>query len=156
MRAHVKILFFCLLAVISLGTGGAEAHESAPAAVVADYSNITTSMDSDPHQSGYAVTLYQRADGLVFGDFTFATGATEAVAGRVFDLRFENAKIAFKAKTSAFEGPSKELFGFNGKVQGSALVGTLTQWDGNKLGKPVSGAARSRRSLNPPQNGKPT
>lgn len=127
-----------LFVSLSLFTVAVSADEAQKVKVVADYSNITTSMAEDPHQSGYAVTIYKRADGLLFGDFTFAAGSTEGAGGRLFDLNFEKGKLAFKAKTSAYEGPSKELFEFNGMVIGNVLTGTLKVWNGYDLKKPAS------------------
>lgn len=133
-----KRLLLWLLLSLSVMTTAAFADEAQKVKVVADYSNITTSMPEDPHQSGYAVTIYKRAYGLLFGDFTFAAGSTEGAGGKLFDLHFDKRRLAFKAKTSAYEGPSRELFDFNGAVIGSALVGTLKVWNGYDLKKPPS------------------
>ena len=133
---NVKSYLTPLLVLVSFVLNIAFATEVKQTQVVADYSNITTSILSDPHQSGYAVAIYKREDGLLFGDFTFAAGTTEGAGGKLFDLQLEHGRIAFKAQTSAYAGPSKELFEFNGRVQGNLLVGTLTMWNGDNLSKP--------------------
>lgn len=135
-----QLLLFCL-ATFVFGVGSASSLEVENAIVVADYSNIHSSMPDDPHQAGYAVTLYKRSDGLLFGDFTYATGTTEGVGGGLFDVRFKEQEISFKTKLSAYKTPngtSRELFEFTGKVQGNYLIGTLTQWDGNDSKNPKS------------------
>lgn len=121
------------------------ADEYQKVTVIADYSNIISSMSDDPHQSGYAVAIYKREDGFLFGHFTFATGSTEGIGAKLFDLHFDGKYLAFKAKTSAYEivnlrhvRPSRELFEFNGKIHGKRLIGTLTVWDGYNLSKPQS------------------
>jgi hypothetical protein len=109
--------------------------------IVGDYSNIVTSMPHDPHQTGYAVTIYKRKDGLLYGDFTYAPGAIEVSKGKLFDLHVDGNKVEFKAKTSAYgeeRGRSKELFEFKGVMHKTALVGTLKLWDGYDLNKPDS------------------
>jgi hypothetical protein len=138
MGNSMKWVVSLVCVLLSLVASPTFADEAKKAQVVADYSNITTSMGDDPHQSGYAVTLYRRHDGLLFGDFTFAAGTTEGVGGRMFDLHLENGWLTFKAKTSAYDGPSRELFDFKGKVRGGSLVGTLTVWNGYDLKKPES------------------
>lgn len=138
----MKWFIYCLLALFSiLSFAGGQQKTT----VISDYSNITTSMSHDPHQSGYAVTIYKREDGFLFGDFTFAPGSTEGVGAKLFDLHFEHGHLVFKAKTSAYEmvslkrsGPSRELFDFSGEVRGNNLIGTLKVWDGYDLSKPQS------------------
>lgn len=98
-------------------------------------------MDTDPHQSGYAVVIYKREDGFLFGDFTYATGATEGVGARLTDLVVDGAYVSFKAKISAaFDvgnaRATRELFVFKGKITGDSLVGMLTVWDGFDMRKP--------------------
>lgn len=132
-----RILSWCLV-LLSLLAGTVFAGGTAKTQVLADFSNITTSMRDDPHQAGYAVTVYKRDDGFLFGDFTFAAGTTEGVGGKLFDLHFERGRLAFKAKTTAYAGPSKELFAFQGDIRGNSLVGTLSVWDGCDQKKPES------------------
>ena len=135
-----RLLYWCLVS-LSLLAGHVCANGASKVQVVANYSNITTSMDDDPHQAGYAVTLYRREDGLLFGDFTFASGATEGAGGKLFSVKFDSQGFSFKAKaSSAYDvhnsRQTRELFEFKGKVEGSVLVGTLTQWIGYDLRKP--------------------
>lgn len=134
------LLSWCLVA-LSLLAGSVLADGASKVQVLANYSNITTSMDDDPHQAGYAVTLYRRQDGLLFGDFTFAPGTTEGFGGKLNSLKFDGVALAFEAKiSSAYDvhnnRPTRELFDFKGKVKGGVLIGTLTQWNGYDLRKP--------------------
>lgn len=124
------ILWLSMVSAVSSATGTPAVR------VVANYSNITTSVREDPHQSGYAVTIYQRGDGLLFGDFTFAAGSIEAVGGKLSELKFDRGLVSFKAKTSAYDGPSREIFEFKGKVHGRVLTGLLTIRDGYAPQKP--------------------
>ena len=111
--------------------------------VVAHYSNIQSYTGSDPHQSGYAVVIYKRHDGYLFGDFTYAPGSTEGSGGRLLDLRIDGKRISFKAKTSsAYDAtnrrPTRELFEFKGIFDGNALIGILTLWNGYATSEPQS------------------
>lgn len=105
------------------------------------YSNITTSMVEDPHQSGYSVMLFKRTDGQIYGEFTYAPGTTEGFGGRLYDLKYAGNKLAFKAKVSAGQsssgGPDKTLFTFVGTKNRSAIAGAITTWDGYNMKKPI-------------------
>lgn len=149
IRLHCRLhigLFLLSMVSIHAATSAEETaipRDTSKTQVVADYSNIVTSTSDDPHQSGYAVTVYRRADGLLFGDFTYAPGTTEGVGGKLSELHFASGQLSFRARTaSAYDGrhsrPTRELFDFKGQVHGNALIGTLTVWDGYDLAKPQS------------------
>ena len=110
------------------------AKERSAIHLVGDYSNIITSIDDDPHQSGYAVVLYQLSDGTYFGDFTYAMGSTEAVGSPLIDLKVLDRRISFTARTSSaaeMDGsPSRELFKFSGVIQDRSIRGVLSKSDG--------------------------
>ena len=102
-----------------------------------EYSNIVTyPNDDDAHQSGYAVNLYRRHSGFVFGDFIYATGATEGVRSQLIDLKVANNRISFTARTSASEDVdgtlTKDLFKFSGVIQKKSIRGVLSKSDGKK------------------------
>lgn len=94
--------------------------------------------DEDPHLiSGYHVNLFQCADQL-FGHIGVATGSTEGVSGRMYDISFnqKTGALSFKSKfsdgweSSKEIGPegreSRKLFAFSGKVTKTHLNGTVT------------------------------
>jgi hypothetical protein len=145
LENNMKKIFSMCLALAMLVSNHVWAAGLKTNNIVGDYSNIVTSMPHDPHQTGYAVTIYKRKDGLLYGKFTYAPGAIEAFSGKLFDLHVDGNKVEFKAKTSAGEihswmrnDPSRELFKFKGVMRKTALVGTLTLWDGYDLNKPDS------------------
>lgn len=136
---RVIFLFFMLICNIAF------AADLQKTEVVGRYSNISTSMTHDPHQSGYSIILYKRSDGLFFGDFTFAMGSAEAASAKLLDLYFDGTNLKFKAKTSAYQildknqnRPSKELFEFSGKLKDQVLAGSLIVRDGYDLERPQS------------------
>jgi hypothetical protein len=137
MKKTLTIFAILFFTIINYAT----ALDTSTSIVIADYSNITTSIKDDPHQSGYAIAIYKRSDGLLFGDFTYASGTTEGFSGRLFDLNLDGKKISFKAKiSSAYDSkekrPTRELFEFRGKIQGNSLIGTMKVWNGYNIKEP--------------------
>jgi hypothetical protein len=141
-RKYFMIRFFWYtLLWLSLAIGNALANPTKEVGALGGYSNIKTSTDDDPHQFGYSVTLFRRADGQVFGEFTYAPGTTEGFGGRLYDVKHVGNRFAFKAKVSAGQsssgGPDKTLFDFIGILGRGAIVGTMTTWDGYSMRRPV-------------------
>lgn len=136
----MRFVFHTLLC-LTLVTGYAFANTTNEVKAIGEYSNIQTSMADDPHQSGYAVTLFRRVNGEVFGEFTYAPGTTEGFGGRLYEVKNCGRKLAFKAKVSAGQSssgePDKTLFNFVGTLGRSAIVGTISIWDGYDMKKPV-------------------
>lgn len=110
--------------------------------LIGHYSNQKVSAGEDPHiLSGYWVSLY-RVNNNLFGDIGVATGAGEAVPGRLYEIEFDpgTKKLRFKAKYSeGYEyskqiGPggrkSRNLLIFSGKLAPSSLAGTVVLKDG--------------------------
>lgn len=103
---------------------------------------IPTSKHQCPHQFGYAVTLFRRGSDQVFGELTFAAGTTEGFGGRLYDVKMGGKNsFAFKAEISTGQssngGPDKTLFAFAGTLGRSAIVGTMTTWNGYNMRQPV-------------------
>jgi hypothetical protein len=141
MENNMNKIFSICIALAMLVSSHVLAAGSKAIKIPGEYSNIITFMLDDPHQSGYAVSIYKREDGFLFGNFTFAAGSVEGSVGKLFDLNVDGNKVEFKAKTSAYgtdRGPSKELFEFKGVMHKTALIGTLTLRDGYDLTKPGS------------------
>jgi hypothetical protein len=142
MGNNMKKIFSICIALVILVCSNVYAAVLKTSTFARDYSNIVDSSSSyNQHQKGYAVVIYKRKDRPLYGDFTYASGSVEAFAGRLFDIHLDGNKLEFKAKTSSGETNgvrSRELFEFKGVMRKTALVGTLTEWDGYDLKKPRS------------------
>jgi hypothetical protein len=116
--------------------------------LIGHYSNQKATTDEDPHiVSGYWISLY-RQDDIVFGDIGVATGSLEPVQGRLYDIVFDpvTKNLSFKAKYSrgieAGKGIPKEgreshnLMLFSGKLERTAIAGTVVLKDGYNMSRP--------------------
>lgn len=102
--------------------------------LIGHYSDIETYNISDPHQLGYAVDLYERSDGMIFGDFTYAPGTTEGFGATLYDIQLNKKTkvLTFKAKLSAGREMSKDydrdaqnIFTFSGSLGNKFIIGNL-------------------------------
>ena len=120
-------LLIVLLAVVAVGDCRAACQE---VKLVGHYFNTTWTNDEDPHLiDGYEVDLYKCANRL-FGEIAIATGTSEAVSARLYDIDLEEGtgRLTFKAKYSSGQEFSKKI-GPGGREARSilAFVGTLSR-----------------------------
>lgn len=141
----------CILAAAWLSLAAAAATSlpasppaSAPARVetLGVYSNVRVSGGEDPHAEGYDCELY-RENGELFGLFYSSQGMVgDTPRGRLQDLRYDPAdgRLRFRARltlgvehsrdTGPDGRPSRDLFEFDGRLDGTRLSGSLTRRDG--------------------------
>lgn len=113
------------------------------------YSNVRiTGSGDDPHAEGYDCELY-RENGQVFGLFYSSQGMVgDTPRGRLQDVRYDPVKrtLFFRAKltlgqeinrdTGPDGRPSRDLFEFDGTLDGKRLSGSLTHRDGYRPNEP--------------------
>lgn len=111
--------------------------------LIGHYSDIETYNTSDPHQLGYAVHLYERNDGLLFGHFTYAPGTTEGFGATLYDIQLNKKTnfLTFKAKLSAgremtknYDRVTRNIFTFSGSVSNKFITGDLILTSGYEPG----------------------
>jgi hypothetical protein len=112
------------------------AQATAAVTVVGEFSNMRY---TEEHAYGYTVQLWREGDRLV-GLFLCSEGlAGDTPTGMLDQTQFDpaNGKVSFRAKLTTGvaypspgqEAPSRDLFEFRGRLEKTALAGTLTRSD---------------------------
>lgn len=106
------------------------------------YSNVEAGQGEDPHAYGYVCELYRQGERL-FGLLYVHQGMVgDTPRGRLQEIRYDPASgaLSFRAKltlgreitqeTDLDGRPSRDLFEFEGRLQGKRLSGSLRHRDG--------------------------
>ena len=115
---------------------------------VGNFSNFQWTDDADPHLvEGYTVSLFKCESGM-FGDVKVATGSSEPVRARLYDLELDNktGRLSFRAKYSDGHESSKAigpggreariLLSFFGSLRKRSLTGVFIGKDAYANGRP--------------------
>lgn len=136
------------MVVLVMALAGNCAAACADVKSIGNFSNFQWTSDSAPHLvEGYTVSLFKCESGM-FGDVKVATGSSEPVRARLYELELDNktGRLSFRAKYSDGHESSKAigpggreariLLSFFGSLTKNSLTGVFILKDAYANGRP--------------------